>query len=49
LNNLFLSTKYKKGAFSSKERKMIALQHHHNNCTTFPHMGWGPVCGTHPM
>jgi hypothetical protein len=27
---------------------MIDLQHHHNNCTTLPHMGWGPVCGAHP-
>jgi hypothetical protein len=23
-------------------RKMIDLQHHHNNCTTPPHMGVGP-------
>jgi hypothetical protein len=30
------------------KRKMIDLQHHHNNCTTLPHMGWGPVCGAHP-
>jgi imidazoleglycerol phosphate synthase glutamine amidotransferase subunit HisH len=28
--------------------KMIDLQHHYNNCTTPPHMGWGPVCGVHP-
>jgi hypothetical protein len=27
---------------------MIDLQHHHNNCTISPYMGWGPVCGVHP-
>jgi hypothetical protein len=24
------------------------LQHHYNNYTTTPHMGWSPVCGAHP-
>jgi hypothetical protein len=26
---------------------MIDLQHHYNNCTTLPHMGWGSVWGAH--
>jgi hypothetical protein len=30
------------------QRKMIDLQHHHNNYTTSPHIGVGPMCGVHP-
>jgi hypothetical protein len=29
-------------------RKMMNLQHHHNNYTTAPYMGCDPVCGAHP-
>jgi hypothetical protein len=29
-------------SFCKKIRKMIDLQHHHNNCTTPPHMEVGP-------
>jgi len=32
----------------SKRWKMIDLQHHPNNCTTPPHMEWGPVCRAQP-
>jgi hypothetical protein len=35
-------------ALRKKRRKMIDLQHYQNNCTTPPHIEWGPVCRAHP-